>query len=500
MPAARRSITLWIYPYPLYEERVGILQQRFPERAWKAEPLPDFWRRSEQLGRMLRAPWTSLCLFPASFQEIPSLARRGWLKPLDHLLGRHRNKTFTRAALEPLTVDGQLYALPEDVTPYALLARRDLLRQHGFSPATDWEAFEKQLRILRRQGGSPPAAAQGSGPNPICGFLFALLGSNGIQPAESPRHLVTERARLEEAYRYFGRLIREGLLGPAPRPHRRGRIGFNDVKEGRQPYYFAWPGSVAKWPVDVLKDMDVLPFPIGPSARQRCLPVHGHGWCIPHNAVALDLAFEALTAMTTPDFQRECELAGGCVFPARPALWRDAEVLARKPVYSCANALFKKQVYFPVRHWSQPWMEFEHDLLEAVQDDRPFEAWWNKLLEHQGETTHAATHPRLRRALLLIDQHMDRIGNVKDLASELNISPTHLRRLFHKEINQGVADYLRHRRLERATELMSDLTLSLKEIAFKTGFSSTSYFTQAFRAHFGCSPTQMRKEGSARPE
>ena len=57
--------------------------------------------------------------------------------------------------------------------------------------------------------------------------------------------------------------------------------------------------------------------------------------------------------------------------------------------------------------------------------------------------------------------------------------------------------YLNRRRLEAACQLLCDTDLSVSDIAGSTGFSSQSYFTQAFRKFYGITPVKYRQTHEA---
>ena len=78
------------------------------------------------------------------------------------------------------------------------------------------------------------------------------------------------------------------------------------------------------------------------------------------------------------------------------------------------------------------------------------------------------------------------------MARFAGVSPRHLDRLFARHRGQGfLADYHRMR-LEQGDKLLRQSGLSVSEIAFATGYSSSSHFSRAYRRQFGASPRQAR--------
>ncbi|MEL6256927.1 MAG: helix-turn-helix transcriptional regulator, partial [Bacteroidota bacterium] len=56
----------------------------------------------------------------------------------------------------------------------------------------------------------------------------------------------------------------------------------------------------------------------------------------------------------------------------------------------------------------------------------------------------------------------------------------------------GVHDYIIDYRIKEARKLLEDKDLSIKEIAYRTGFTSPSYFSTIFKSKMNVSPTNYR--------
>lgn len=82
---------------------------------------------------------------------------------------------------------------------------------------------------------------------------------------------------------------------------------------------------------------------------------------------------------------------------------------------------------------------------------------------------------------------------VADLAAEAGVHPVHLARVFRRYLHCSPGEYLRGRRLERATALLGRSTASLADIAYQTGFADQSHFTHAFRARHHRTPGAWRQ-------
>lgn len=84
--------------------------------------------------------------------------------------------------------------------------------------------------------------------------------------------------------------------------------------------------------------------------------------------------------------------------------------------------------------------------------------------------------------------------SVAEMAFKVNVSVSHLNRLFKLEFNLSPMQYLREVRLEHSAELLKDSFLSIKEIRYCTGFSDKGVFIKNFREKYGMLPLDYRKQ------
>ena len=79
------------------------------------------------------------------------------------------------------------------------------------------------------------------------------------------------------------------------------------------------------------------------------------------------------------------------------------------------------------------------------------------------------------------------------MAAIAAISPSHLIRLFKKQLDTTPHDYLLRRRITRAKELLAETTLTSATIAAQVGFNSESNFSYRFSKMVGQSPRAYRQ-------
>ena len=77
---------------------------------------------------------------------------------------------------------------------------------------------------------------------------------------------------------------------------------------------------------------------------------------------------------------------------------------------------------------------------------------------------------------------------VSELAGEIGMSRSNLLRKIKKMTGLSVSQFIRQERLKRAMEMLKETSLTVSEVSFQVGFSSTSYFIKCFREHYGYPP------------
>jgi transcriptional regulator GlxA family with amidase domain len=113
----------------------------------------------------------------------------------------------------------------------------------------------------------------------------------------------------------------------------------------------------------------------------------------------------------------------------------------------------------------------------------------------QPPTVPLAQSERVRRAMLLIEQHLSEPLDVGEIARRVNISRRQLERLFHREVGISLQGFSRAMRLQYGLWLLANGPRTIAEIADECGFADPSHFNRLFRATFGKPPSQARSEG-----
>ncbi len=91
-----------------------------------------------------------------------------------------------------------------------------------------------------------------------------------------------------------------------------------------------------------------------------------------------------------------------------------------------------------------------------------------------------------------IDQHYSRAVKISDYASRYYFTQEYLTRQFRSRFDCTIQEYLLKVRMERAEALLKDPSIKIQEIASRVGYADNNYFSKAFKAWSGMSPTEYR--------
>lgn len=111
-----------------------------------------------------------------------------------------------------------------------------------------------------------------------------------------------------------------------------------------------------------------------------------------------------------------------------------------------------------------------------------------------------ATHPKVKRAILLMEQHVGRALPLDELACKLDLSARQLERLFKAETGKSPQAFAKQVRLRTAAWLLTSSDRTVADIATSCGFSDASHLGREFRKQFGATPAAYREKGGAAAE
>lgn len=107
------------------------------------------------------------------------------------------------------------------------------------------------------------------------------------------------------------------------------------------------------------------------------------------------------------------------------------------------------------------------------------------------KSSHRLSKSVLRQVTDYINENLHQNLKVIELSAIAQLSPYHFLRQFKQTIGITPHQYILHRRIETAKQLLQQRELSIAEIAIRTGFSDQSHLTRCFKRRFGVTPKQF---------
>ncbi len=101
----------------------------------------------------------------------------------------------------------------------------------------------------------------------------------------------------------------------------------------------------------------------------------------------------------------------------------------------------------------------------------------------------------LSQAMEYMKQNYSNSGlTIEQIAASVSLSSSRLSVLFKQETGQTVGDYLTSLRISQAIYLLENTNLKIYEIAERTGYKSSQYFSQVFSQKTGRKPLRFRQK------
>ena len=97
----------------------------------------------------------------------------------------------------------------------------------------------------------------------------------------------------------------------------------------------------------------------------------------------------------------------------------------------------------------------------------------------------------MQRIMKIINENLSNPElSVEMLAANVGLSRVHIHRKLKELTSQSARDFIRGIRLKQAALLLSSKKISISEVAYATGFSNLSHFSNSFREFYGMSPKE----------
>ena len=107
------------------------------------------------------------------------------------------------------------------------------------------------------------------------------------------------------------------------------------------------------------------------------------------------------------------------------------------------------------------------------------------------DSENASVIPKVKQYII---EHLSENIYIEDLAKEVHLNPQYLMRIFKKEENISILEFMMKKRIEVAEKLLLHTDYHVNKIADMVGYGNYSYFSKIFKRETGKTPAQFRKE------
>lgn len=99
----------------------------------------------------------------------------------------------------------------------------------------------------------------------------------------------------------------------------------------------------------------------------------------------------------------------------------------------------------------------------------------------------------ITQAIRYMNHHLCKPITIQSIADSIHLSPSYFSRQFKNRTGYSPYEYIILRRIDRAKHMLSSTQLSVKEIAYATGYHSEEHFIHSFQKNVGIPPGTFRK-------
>ena len=99
----------------------------------------------------------------------------------------------------------------------------------------------------------------------------------------------------------------------------------------------------------------------------------------------------------------------------------------------------------------------------------------------------------IRQAQQYVSTHIREKLSVPLVARQVDVSPSYLTALFHKNLQISPGEYIRRIKLQESKQMIRENNLNFTEIAAELQYSTVHHFSRQFKEKFGITPTEYAK-------
>ncbi|PCJ61300.1 MAG: hypothetical protein COA79_06885 [Planctomycetota bacterium] len=461
----------------------------FPEIIWKAA------LHSTEMFTLLqnesKKESSCIALAPVPSTSVPSLALHDYLQPVDEIFSAKQLNRYLPLSLKILIQDGRIYGIPEDLNLYGFCFNQNYKSNLIKAPPTTWEELLDVLTTLKKNNVERPFHISLNKRHNNQAFIWSLFHSNGIEARSFDADIQSQKNRLIEVYQFMTQLIKFKEVIPSRALNEYFIKAPQDGNSDNQIFFMGW---IKELPKAMQKPQStlLLPFPRGTSKGQTAFPIGGTAWVIPKTTKFRDIAKKTILSIHKFDFAKSNELKGNLGIPVLKELWEDKQIQKKHPLLHSASILLNDDTKVTSDFWTNNIIKLDYSLRNGLLQKISDQQWYNRLTNNSNTEKIKLQNTIIRKIILYIEQNLNTLNNLNEISKNFSISISQLNRLFKGDLGYTCWEYVIQLKMEKAKELISSSTLSMKEISYQLGFKKATSFSKTFKKQFGVSPSWYR--------
>jgi two-component system response regulator YesN len=101
---------------------------------------------------------------------------------------------------------------------------------------------------------------------------------------------------------------------------------------------------------------------------------------------------------------------------------------------------------------------------------------------------------RVEKVIVLMKKNLQRRLTLTHMSLAVNLTPSHLCRVFKVEMGESPAKYFKWLRMQKAKELLENNSFNVKAVMRSVGLRDESHFVRDFEMIYGLTPAKYRAQ------
>lgn len=144
------------------------------------------------------------------------------------------------------------------------------------------------------------------------------------------------------------------------------------------------------------------------------------------------------------------------------------------------------------------WEQHQPDILFQFETIHDILSWLRRRFFELSELLYVKRQRQKRKLIdeiiRYVEENLEKKITLKEVAAHFDFTPNYLGYLFKEEYGVPFSEYVNERKTVRVSELLSDPTLKIYEIAERMGYKNIIYFNRQFKQSMGMTPGEYRKK------